>query len=331
MGKSFNLITQSIRSNKIFIISFILIFLFSFENLFGQFTPNGNNYLWTNKNVSIGINSSLAKLEVSLPNDFMYRNESGFRITYPVPQFIVGETTINQNIFQIRQNGLLGQGFSTKMVVKTNGNTGIGVTNPNSKLHVNGRIQISGNNSYGGPMLLFGGQLESTEAGQWGIEYIPTGVSGLNFWKPNGSNNFGNYFMFLADNGKVSIGLDPNEVNTFNNITYNGDYKLYVKTGILTEKVKIALRSSEDWADYVFNEDYNLLKLDEVEKHIKENGHLPNVPNAEEVFQKGIDVAKMDAKLLEKIEELTLYIIEQNKRLDSQEERIKKLELEIKR
>lgn len=90
------------------------------------------------------------------------------------------------------------------------------------------------------------------------------------------------------------------------------------------------------WADYVFKKDYQLKSLAEVEKHILEEGHLPNVPSADEVLKNGINVAEMNAKLLEKIEELTLYSIQQDKQLQeeskvlkSQSEKIEQLEKQI--
>ncbi|WP_445458160.1 hypothetical protein [Flavobacterium sp. HNIBRBA15423] len=304
-------------SNRSLVLIILGISLSTLNVAYGQFNTNGNDLYWTEGSVGIGLNPPKAKLDVSLQTDFMYQNESGFRLTYPIPALYPdpGPSTINENIFHIRQK-TIGNNYSTKVVVKTDGDTGIGIAEPNSKLHVNGRIQISGTNSYGGPMLLFGGKVNSTEAGQWGIEYIADGASGLNFWKPFGSNNFGNYFMYLADNGKVSIGLDPNEVNTFGGITYPGEYKLFVAQGILTERVRVALRSSADWADYVFKTDYDLLSITELEKYIDEKGHLPNIPSAEEVVKEGIDLGAMDAKLLEKIEELTLYIIKLNKEIE---------------
>ena len=94
-----------------------------------------------------------------------------------------------------------------------------------------------------------------------------------------------------------------------------GDYNLFVQKGIMTEKIKVALNNSADWADYVFDSKYNLMKLSEVEKYVKVNKHLPGVPSASEVATNGIDVAKMDSKLLEKIEELTLYVIEMKKEI----------------
>lgn len=96
-----------------------------------------------------------------------------------------------------------------------------------------------------------------------------------------------------------------------------GAYRLFVQDGIMTEKIKVALRSSADWADYVFEPEYKLLPLNEVETYIKKNKHLPNVPSANEVAKNGIDVGTTTAKLLEKIEELTLYMIELKKELNA--------------
>jgi hypothetical protein len=83
--------------------------------------------------------------------------------------------------------------------------------------------------------------------------------------------------------------------------------------GTLTAKeIKV---QSEVWADHVFNESYNLRNLNEVEAFIRENQHLPDIPSEEEVKTEGISVGEMNAKLLQKIEEMTLYIIEINKEL----------------
>jgi hypothetical protein len=90
-------------------------------------------------------------------------------------------------------------------------------------------------------------------------------------------------------------------------------YRLYVSDGILTEKVKVAVKSTSNWSDFVFDKDYQLLSLGEVETYIQKHKHLPGIPSAEEVVKEGIDVATMDAKLLQKIEELTLYMIELKK------------------
>ncbi len=306
--------------------NFILLIL---SLLCVTYSHSQTNIFPNDGNTGIGTFDPLGKLDIDLGENF-HTKEAGVRITIPYPVLQGGSAdNSNESIFEIRKDmmGITPTVYSSQFILNHLGRVGIGEQTPNSKLHVhNGRIQVTGNNTYGGPMMIFGGDANAPN-GQWGIEYTSGGVSGLNFWKPfqssNGTNNdgFGNHFMFLADNGKVSIGLDPNFINSFNKVTYSGDYQLYVGTGILTEKVRVAVRSGNDWADYVFKDDYNLLALSEVEKHIKEKGHLPNVPSAEDIVQSGINVAEMDAKLLEKIEELTLYVID----LKKENEKIKAL------
>ena len=96
-------------------------------------------------------------------------------------------------------------------------------------------------------------------------------------------------------------------------------FKLGVNGKIAATEVKVATYSN--WADFVFKEDYHLPTLTDVENHIKEKGHLKDIPSAKEVEQNGFFLGQMDAKLLQKIEELTLYTI-------AQEKKIKALEIE---
>ena len=125
-------------------------------------------------------------------------------------------------------------------------------------------------------------------------------------------------------NGKIYIGSNA----TYPNVT--GNYKLYVEGGILTEKVKVAMRSTANWADYVFEKNYDLMPLKKVEEYINKNKHLPGIVSAEELSKKGLDLAEMQAKQMEKIEELTLYIIEQNKKLEKQNNEIEELKIQMK-
>ncbi len=98
--------------------------------------------------------------------------------------------------------------------------------------------------------------------------------------------------------------------------TMPGNYRLYVTGGILTEKVRVAIPNSTQWADFVFAPEYRLRPLKEVEAFIAENCHLPEIPSAEQVQKEGTDLAEIDAKLLQKVEELTLYVIELQKQID---------------
>lgn len=118
----------------------------------------------------------------------------------------------------------------------------------------------------------------------------------------------------LKMNGKIVLGNNP--------IT-PGTYRLYVEDGILAEKVKVELTTN--WSDFVFEENYPLKPIDELESFIKLNKHLPEIPSAMEVEEDGIDLGEMDAKLLQKIEELTLYIIEQQKQIEALKTEVEEL------
>ncbi len=118
--------------------------------------------------------------------------------------------------------------------------------------------------------------------------------------------------------GKVIIGASSTNKE--------GNYRLYVEGGILTELAKVAIRNSENWADDVFDQNYNLRAIEEVAAFIRKNKHLPNVPSAKEVARNGIDLAKMDATLLRQIEELWLHLIELKKENEQLKIRLEKLE-----
>lgn len=118
-----------------------------------------------------------------------------------------------------------------------------------------------------------------------------------------GDGNTDTKRLEILNDGKMVIG----------DVTTPGNYGLYVEKGILSERVKVAIKTEVDWADFVFEDDYQLMPLKTVEEFVKHNKHLPNVPSAKDMTKKGLDVAEMDATLLTKIEELTLYVINLNK------------------
>jgi len=105
------------------------------------------------------------------------------------------------------------------------------------------------------------------------------------------------------------------------------DYYLAVDGKGMFEEVRVQL--SENWPDYVFEDNYQLMPLAELDQYIDENGHLPNIPSAEEVYEEGIESGAMDAKLLEKIEELTMYLLEQQKTIQDQQAQIDALKTAI--
>lgn len=104
-------------------------------------------------------------------------------------------------------------------------------------------------------------------------------------------------------------------------------YQLSVKGKIISEEIKVALSTS--WPDYVFNENYCLTPLEDLEKQIRANKHLPNIPAAAEAEKDGIFLGDMNKRLLEKVEELTLYIIELNKKNNALTEQVQKLAKQV--
>jgi hypothetical protein len=97
--------------------------------------------------------------------------------------------------------------------------------------------------------------------------------------------------------------------------TTNPQSKLAVAGTITAQKIRVTTNPAE-WPDYVFNADYQLPSLSEVEKFVTANKHLPGIPSADEIGKEGQDLGEMNKKLLQKIEELTLYVIELQKQVD---------------
>ena len=122
--------------------------------------------------------------------------------------------------------------------------------------------------------------------------------------------------------------------NSTNGVVINGSglegNSLIVKGGILSKEVNVKVEGSESWPDYVFKPSYKRMTLDEVEKFININGHLPNVASATEMAATGNNLNKTDIKLLEKVEELTLYLLEMKKANEVQNAEIQNLKKQVK-
>ncbi len=114
------------------------------------------------------------------------------------------------------------------------------------------------------------------------------------------ANYTGAVSMIIGSGGNVGIG------------TVSSGEKLSVNGKIRAKEVKV---EATNWPDYVFERGYELPALSETERHIKEKGHLPGIPSAKEVKENGVELGEMNKKLLEKIEELTLHLIEMEKKM----------------
>ncbi|MFP2996907.1 hypothetical protein ABN763_13405 [Spongiivirga sp. MCCC 1A20706] len=210
--------------------------------------------------------------------------------------------------------------LTNAMTIKNTGKVGIGTTSPLTNLHVSTgtsgdaifrlEADTDNDNESDNPLI----QLRQ-DGGALGINM---GFSEENF----GGNIFGigtrytnnetwNTFTINTQNGNVGIGTKT-----------PGAYKLAVNGKIHSKEVKVDLSG---WSDFVFEKDYKLPTLTDVENHIQEKGHLQDIPSAKEVAENGIFLGEMDAKLLQKIEELMLYTIQQQKEIEQLKNQVKKL------
>lgn len=189
-------------------------------------------------------------------------------------------------------------------------NVGINNINPVERLDVGGIMRAYGakfNTTSGVPQIDFSVdgadkafiQLSGTSNENLRMGTISANETGKFIIRTNGADR-----VFVDAAGNMSIGAA--------NIATG--YKLNVVGKIISEEVRVELRG--DWPDYVFDDNYNLPSLAAVEQHIRDNKHLPNIPSASEIQNKGLHLGEMQKKQMEKIEELTLYIIELNKRLE---------------
>jgi hypothetical protein len=199
---------------------------------------------------------------------------------------------------------------SKRMVLTPTGNLGIGVENPDSKLQVNGKIKASemGIVSAGDATL----SIERFTDSHGGIKFFETGDTQAQWMFPffrgwesdnliiRDEKHYKDVMTFEYGTGRVGIG------------TSNPTHTLSVNGTIRSKEVIV----NTGWSDFVFEDDYKLMPLNELEKFIEENNHLPEIPSAKEVEENGVSLGNMDSKLLQKIEELTLYILKQQKDLD---------------
>ncbi|SDJ90327.1 hypothetical protein [Chryseobacterium jejuense] len=187
-----------------------------------------------------------------------------------------------------------------KFLITENGNVGIGIRNPQSRLDIAGGINIAA----GFPIQLGGNDL----------------AHGLKYKRNNSDNSLlDGPFLYGWTGGGLGIKKDGIE---FNVLSWKENGNVAIQGKLEAKEVKVTLTPT---ADFVFDENYDLPKLETVEKHIKEKKHLPEIASAKEMEKKGVNVGEFQIKLLQKIEELTLYTIELNKKVKKQTEEIEAL------
>lgn len=193
------------------------------------------------------------------------------------------------------------------------GNFGIGTATPSYKLHVKNELLTSGTavrvDAINGHIRLFETDGINPDNNYTQIE---RNGNAFHIYQYNHATTSFTPVLTADMSGNVSIG-----------VTNSSGYKFAVKGNMIAEQVVVKLYGT--WPDFVFNKKHDLMKLSDVEKYINENSHLPNVPSEKEIVEGGIDLGKMDAVLLQKIEELTLYIIELKKENEQQQKVIDEL------
>jgi lipopolysaccharide export system protein LptC len=262
----------------------------------------------------------------------------------------------------VHSNAVLdpGSGGAAQMVLLENGNLGVGTSTPSETLEVNGNVKVNSKIYFGtssihqdqGGAIELGGNgktpyidFKNDNALDYSSRIVLNGegnlqvtggiveTTGLNLTGDGANTNT----IDSNINGTIVFGGEDGSTLTDTQIaeSFYPNFAVWVEEGIVTEDIVIATTNqwSETHPDYVFEADYKLPELMDVEAYIKENGHLEDIPSKAEVEEKGWSLPNMDQKLLKKVEELTLYTIEQQyeiEHLKQQLSQLETLEVEIK-
>ncbi|MCW3789221.1 hypothetical protein [Plebeiibacterium sediminum] len=264
---------------------------------------NTGNKIIFESNVGIGIESPLTKLHVNNGN-------SGFNASNVSGLFV--ENNGSANNYFVFQTATIGGGKSFS--ITNSGLVGIGLSNPDSKLHLkDGNIKLSnsGNTSYG---IVFEHDYPNypTSVAQILFDFYGHSYGGAvvkhGMIYQSGRKGLSKHW-FIDSSGKTQMMIDNNGNVGIGNTSPNA--KLEVAGTIRATEIKVEAQT----ADFVFADNYRLMNLTDVEAYIKEHQHLPEIPSASDMEASGVNLAEMNKLLLQKIEELTLYTIQQDEKL----------------
>lgn len=204
-------------------------------------------------------------------------------------------------------------GQTEKLRITGNGNVGIGFVTPEHKLSVAGNIFASVGSNEGAALILENSSKNAAAAGYRWTLYNMTGPYGnsLQFWNYNQDYTVMGPKFTINDNGNVLIGKTSQA---------NASYMLDVNGKARANEIVV----NTTGADFVFEKSYRLRPIAELEKFVIQNKHLPDVPKAKTMQEEGVGLSELQTKLLQKVEELTLYIIQQQKEIDQLKKKVNK-------